>query len=34
LARRDTGEVVSAGVGFLTLDQAHRIRCDYLFTES
>jgi hypothetical protein len=34
MARRDTGEVVAAGVGFLMLDHAHRIRCDYLFTES
>jgi hypothetical protein len=34
MVRRDTGEVVSAGVGFLTLDQARRIKCDYLFTES
>lgn len=34
MARCDTGEVVSAGVGFLTLDQAGRIKCDYLFTES
>lgn len=34
MARRDTGEVAAAGVGFLTLDQERRIRCDYLFTES
>jgi hypothetical protein len=34
MARRDTGEVAAAGVGFLTLDQERRIKCDYLFTES
>jgi hypothetical protein len=33
MARRDTGEVISAGVGFLTLDAERRIKCDYLFTE-
>ena len=33
MARRSTGEVVSAGVGFLALDGAGRIACDYLFTE-
>ncbi len=34
LARRDAGEVVSAGIGFLTLDQSRRIGGDYLFTGS
>jgi hypothetical protein len=34
MARRETGEVVSAGIGFLTLDQARRIGNDDLFTES
>jgi hypothetical protein len=27
-------EVVSAGVGFLMIDEDHRISCDYLFAES
>jgi hypothetical protein len=34
MASRDTNQVVSAGVGFLVLDDDHRIICDYLFTES
>ena len=34
MANRDTDGVVSAGVGFLTLDENHRISCDYLFAES
>lgn len=33
MARRDTGEVISAGVGFLALDEEGRVACDYLFTE-
>ena len=33
MARADTGEVISAGVGFLAVDEAGRIVCDYLFTE-
>lgn len=34
MAHRDTNEVVSAGVGFLVIDEDHRISCDYLFAES
>jgi hypothetical protein len=34
MARRSTGEVVSAGVGFLLLSVDGRIECDCLFTES
>jgi hypothetical protein len=34
MAHRDTNQVVSAGVGFLMLDDNHRITCDYLFAES
>jgi hypothetical protein len=34
MARHDTGEVVSAGIGYLSLDQARRMGSDYLFTES
>jgi hypothetical protein len=34
MAHRDTNEVVSAGVGFLMLDENQRIACDYLFAES
>jgi hypothetical protein len=30
----DTGLVVAAGVGFLLLDNNHKIVCDYLFTET
>jgi hypothetical protein len=34
VARRDTNEIVSAGIGFLIIDEDHRISCDYLFAES
>ncbi len=34
MARRDSGDVVSNGVGFLVIDDQGRIRCDYLFAES
>jgi hypothetical protein len=34
MARRDSGDVVSNGVGFLVVDDRGRIRCDYLFAES
>jgi len=34
MVSRDTTQVVSAGVGFLILDDDHRITCDYLFAES
>ena len=34
MARQDSGEVVSNGVGFLVIDDQGRIRCDYLFAES
>lgn len=34
MARKDSGEVVAAGVGFLRLDRNGRILCDYLFAES
>jgi hypothetical protein len=34
MARKDSGEEVSAGVGFLRLDAEGRIICDYLFAES
>jgi hypothetical protein len=34
MARRETGEVAAAGVGFLVLDPQGRIACDYLFTEA
>jgi hypothetical protein len=34
MAHRDTNEIVSAGVGFLMLDEDYRISCDYLFAES
>lgn len=34
MARRDSGEVVSDGIGFLVVDDQGRIRCDYLFAES
>lgn len=34
MARRDSGEVVSNGVGFLVVDDRRRIKCDYLFAES
>lgn len=34
MARRDSGEVVSNGVGFLVVDAEGRVRCDYLFAES
>jgi hypothetical protein len=33
MARRDTEEMISAGVGFLELDRDGKIACDYLFTE-
>jgi hypothetical protein len=33
MARSQSGEVISAGVGFLAIDDAGRIVCDYLFTE-
>ncbi|THD44137.1 MAG: hypothetical protein E7774_10905 [Bradyrhizobium sp.] len=34
LAKRDTDEVLSAGVGFLTRDASGKILADYLFVES
>jgi hypothetical protein len=34
MARCDTGELISAGVGFLALDEEQRIICDHLFTET
>ena len=34
MARRDSGAVAAAGVGFLELDEAGRIVRDYLFTEA
>ncbi len=34
MARRGSGEVVSAGVGVLVLDDAGKIACDYLFAEA
>ena len=33
MARLDSGEVISAGVGFLVIDDEGRIVCDYLFVE-
>jgi len=33
MARSKSGEVISAGVGFLAIDEAGRIVCDYLFAE-
>jgi hypothetical protein len=33
MARADSDEVISAGVGFLAIDDERRIVCDYLFTE-
>ena len=33
MARSDSGEVISAGVGFLAVNDEGRIICDYLFTE-
>lgn len=34
MARPDSGEVISAGVGFLAVNDDGRIACDYLFTEA
>jgi hypothetical protein len=34
MARRQTGEVTAAGVGFLVLDDENRVVRDYLFTEA
>lgn len=34
MARSTSGEVISAGVGFLAIDDDGRIVCDYLFTEA
>jgi hypothetical protein len=34
MVRKDGGELVSAGVGLLRLDDKRRIVCDYLFAES
>jgi hypothetical protein len=34
MARRDTDEIVSNGIGLLVVDDQGRIRCDYLFAES
>ena len=34
MARSDTGELISAGVGFLALDEEQRIISDHLFTET
>ena len=34
MARSDSGEVISTGVGFLAIDDDGRIACDYLFTEA
>jgi hypothetical protein len=34
MARRESGEIAAGGVGFLMVDDAGRIACDYLFTES
>lgn len=33
MANPGSGEVISAGVGFLAIDDEGRIVCDYLFTE-
>jgi hypothetical protein len=33
MARPESDEVISAGVGFLAIDDEARIICDYLFTE-
>jgi hypothetical protein len=33
MARSQSGEVISAGVGFLAINDEGRIVCDYLFTE-
>jgi hypothetical protein len=33
MAHSRSGEVISAGVGFLAVNDAGRIVCDYLFTE-
>ena len=33
MARRESGEVISVGVGFLVINDEGRIVCDYLFTE-
>ena len=34
MARSDSGEVISAGVRFLAIDDKGRIVCDYLFAEA
>jgi hypothetical protein len=34
MARADSAEVISAGVGFLFIDDSRRVVCDYLFTEA
>ena len=34
MARRASGEITAAGVGFIALDEEGRIATDYLFTES
>jgi hypothetical protein len=34
MARADSGEVISAGVGFLVINDEGRIVCDYLFAEA
>ena len=34
MARSDSNEVISAGVGFLATNDEGRIVCDYLFTEA
>jgi len=34
MARRESGEIAATGVGFLMLDDAGKIACDYLFTET
>ena len=33
MAHSESGEVISAGVGFLAINDKGRIVCDYLFTE-
>ena len=33
MAHSESGELISAGVGFLAINSEGRIACDYLFTE-
>ena len=34
MAKRDSGEITSSGVGFLKIDQSGKISSDYLFVET